>query len=293
MEYSVNGQSSIVVASQHIASCTVTESDIIWPDDEAKERQATARRVFRPIAQVIKRLVSSAGLANPRVDLVDMVRNQTDVYLAIVVTMDRGEESFGQVLEDLDQIFRQTEDVLSSLSTYAKPAEVAIEPGATITHAGDGQVVLAPKCVADLANGVREAAASSKGRRIDAAIQLATGDEIILHCRDPAICSVGDEVLRSDGVRVDGVLDSEQAVVLIFDRRPDNARSATMKLSFDDDAVRGALCKAQDTWSLVSVRWMPYIERKNGTMVITGGEVVAVESAGQRPLDWEGEAACG
>lgn len=284
MDFSNDGQPAIVMVSQHIASCTVSERDIIWPDDEAKERQATARKVFRPIAQLLKRLVSSAGLIDARVSLVDMVRHQTDVYLAIVVSMDSEDESVAQVLEDLSQILRQTENLLSSLSLYEKPAEVAIEAGATTTHAGEG-LIIAPKGVADLANGVREATASSKGRRIDAAIQLATGEKIMLQCRDPSICAVGEEILRNDGVRVDGVIDSEQAVILIFDGRPHNAMRATLKLSFEDDIVRSALCKAQETCSLVSIRWLPYIETKNGKVDITGGEVVTVECANQRSLE--------
>lgn len=284
MEYSVDGQSSVVVASQHIASCTVSESDIIWPDDEAKERQATARRVFQPAAKVIRRALSSEGLANPRVHLVDILKNQTDVYLAIVVTMDSGEESVGQVLEDLEELFRQTEDVLSSLSTYSRPAEVAIVPGATVTHAGDC-LMIAPRFVADMANGVREAAASAKGKCIDAAIHLPSGAAVNFSCKDPAICYTGDEVLRSDGVTVDGLRDSDQRAFLIFDRQPDNAKRSAMTFFFDDCSVRAALCEAYKTSTPVSIRWLPHVEQQNGAVNIAAGEVVAVESAGQRVLD--------
>lgn len=284
MAYSSDAQISLVVASQHIASCTTSEGDISWSDEEAKERQAAARRLFHPAAKVIRRALRSLGLANPRVHLDDILKHQTDVYLAIVVTIDSGKESVCQVTENVEELFRQTEEVLSSLSTYSKPAEVAIVPGATVSHAGD-RLMIAPKYVADMANGVREAAASAKGKCIDAEIHLPSGATVHFSCKDPAICYTGDEVLRSDAVTVDGLRDSDQRAFLIFDRPPENAKSSVMSFFFDDCSVRAALCEAYKKSAPVAIRWVPHVEQTNGTVNIAAGEVVAVESADQRVLD--------
>ncbi|WP_026331452.1 hypothetical protein [Thioalkalivibrio sp. ALE11] len=274
-----------VVAEQYVMDCRATDLDVVYSDSRARRQLQLCRKTMEPLLMACRATISAAEGDESAVQLEDVVREGTALYLAIVLYardwIDGG-ETVGAELRDM---IRYTAEALALSQSHSRPSDVVIEGGGGSVRRINNRVVQAPHYVARAADAIRKNANGGSGRKIEAKLVLGDGEGVEIVYMDDASVYLGESEWRVNDVSVKHVDNEDETAILIFSHKLEGMESRRLTFTYSNDKIREWLLEAQKAWATVSIHWVPRCKKRNGHLRIVGGEVREIGAASQRHIE--------